>query len=159
MVNVISCLIFILNLKLQCSDSSSMKSSCWEVKKEKNKKSPTMYVFLFSSKSWSHNRYWQEKVFSDLGDFSFGIDIPCGFSEERMLQNLPDRKKVKVKLLSHVRLFATRSLPGSEVHGIFPGKNTSVGCHFLLQGIFSTQGSNPGLLHCRQTLYRLSQTW
>ena len=29
-------------------------------------------------------------------------------------------------------------------------------CHFLLQGIFLTQGSNPGLPHCRQTLYRLS---
>ena len=34
----------------------------------------------------------------------------------------------------------------------FPGKNTGVGCHFLLQGIFSTQGLNPGLLHCRQIL-------
>ena len=33
----------------------------------------------------------------------------------------------------------------------FPGKNTGVGCHFLLQGIFLTQGSNPGLLHCGQT--------
>ena len=31
-----------------------------------------------------------------------------------------------------------------------------VGCHFLLQGIFPTQGSNPGLLHCRLILYRLS---
>ena len=30
-----------------------------------------------------------------------------------------------------------------------PGKNTGVGCHFLLQGIFLTQGSNPGLPHCR----------
>jgi len=38
-----------------------------------------------------------------------------------------------------------------------PGKNTGVGCHFLLQGIFSTQGSNPGLLHCWQILYRLSE--
>ena len=37
-----------------------------------------------------------------------------------------------------------------------PGKNTGVGCHCLLQGIFPTQGSNPGLLHCRQTLYPLS---
>ena len=37
-----------------------------------------------------------------------------------------------------------------------PGKNTGLGCHFLLQGIFSTQESNPGLLHCRQILYRLS---
>ena len=32
----------------------------------------------------------------------------------------------------------------------FPGKNTGVGCHFLLQGIFPTQGSNLGLLYCRQ---------
>ena len=38
----------------------------------------------------------------------------------------------------------------------FPGKSTRVGCHCLLQGIFPTQGSNPGLLHCRQTLYCLS---
>ena len=38
----------------------------------------------------------------------------------------------------------------------FPGKDTGVGCHFLLQGIFLSQGLNPGLLHCRQTLYGLS---
>ena len=37
-----------------------------------------------------------------------------------------------------------------------PGKNTGVGCHFLLQGIFPTQELNPGLLHCRQILYLLS---
>ena len=38
----------------------------------------------------------------------------------------------------------------------FPGKSTGVGCHFLLQRIFPTQGSNPGLPHYRQTLYCLS---
>ena len=48
------------------------------------------------------------------------------------------------------------SLSGSSVHGDSPGKNTGVGCHFLLQGIFPTQGSNPGLLHCRQVPYHLS---
>ena len=37
-----------------------------------------------------------------------------------------------------------------------PGKNTGVDCHFLLQVIIPTQGSNPGLLHCRWILYRLS---
>ena len=37
-----------------------------------------------------------------------------------------------------------------------PGKNTEVDCHFLLQEIFPTQGSNWGFLHCRQTLYCLS---
>ena len=38
----------------------------------------------------------------------------------------------------------------------FTGKDTGMGCHFLLQGIFPTQGLNPGLLHCRQILYQLS---
>ena len=38
----------------------------------------------------------------------------------------------------------------------FPGQNTGVGCHFLLQGIFPTQESNWGLLHCWQILYQLS---
>ena len=38
----------------------------------------------------------------------------------------------------------------------FPGKNTAMSCHFLLQWIFLTQGSNPGLLYCRQILYQLS---
>ena len=37
-----------------------------------------------------------------------------------------------------------------------PGKNTGVGCHSLLQGIFPTQGLNPGLPHYRHTLYCLS---
>ena len=37
-----------------------------------------------------------------------------------------------------------------------PGRNTGVGCHFLLLGIFPTRGSNPSLLHCRQILYQLS---
>ena len=37
-----------------------------------------------------------------------------------------------------------------------PGKNTEVGCQSLLQGMFLTQGSNPGLRHCRQILYHLS---
>ena len=38
----------------------------------------------------------------------------------------------------------------------YPGQNTGVDCCFLLQGIFPTQGLNPGLLHCRQILYHLS---
>ena len=38
------------------------------------------------------------------------------------------------------------SPPGSSVHGVFPGKNTGVGCHFLLQGIFPDQGLNLHLL-------------
>ena len=45
-------------------------------------------------------------------------------------------------------------------HGLQPtrhsDKNTGVGCHAFLQGIFPTQGSNPGLPHCRQILYYLN---
>ena len=74
-----------------------------------------------------------------------------------------DLKYVYVKILfllvprwksfSPVQLFVT--------HGLYspwtsPGQNTGVGILALLQGIFPTQASNPGLLHCRQILYQLS---
>ena len=61
---------------------------------------------------------------------------------------------LKGKSLSCVQLFATP--PGSSVHGDSPGKNSGVGCRALLQGIFLTQRSNLGLLHCRQILHHLS---
>ena len=48
------------------------------------------------------------------------------------------------------------SPPGSSVHEDSPGKNTGVGCHSFIQGIFLAQGSKPDLLHCRQILYHLS---
>ena len=50
--------------------------------------------------------------------------------------------------LSRVRLCDPMdcSLPGSSVHGDSPDKNTGVGCHALLQGIFPTQRLNPRLL-------------
>ena len=46
------------------------------------------------------------------------------------------------------------SPPGSSVYGIFPGKNTGMGCCSLLQGIFPTQGLNTNLLcvlHCKES--------
>ena len=48
-----------------------------------------------------------------------------------------------------------------RLHGLYspwnsPGQNSGVGSCSLLQGIFPTQGSNPGLLHCRQILYQLN---
>ena len=52
------------------------------------------------------------------------------------------------KSLSSAQLFTT-SMDS-------PGENTGVGSLSLLQGIFPTQGSNPGLLHCRQKFYQLS---
>ena len=61
-------------------------------------------------------------------------------------------------LLSGVQLFATLWMYPARLLCPWdsPGKNTGVGCHSLLQGIFPTQGSNQGLLYCKQILYRLS---
>ena len=68
----------------------------------------------------------------------------------------------------HVCLFSVTSVMSSslEPHGLqsarllcpwdSSGKNTGVGCHFFLQGIFLAQGLNQGLLYCRQFLYCLS---
>ena len=65
----------------------------------------------------------------------------------------------EVQWLSCVRLFATlwaiayQALQSME---FFQAQNTGVGCYFLLQEIFPTHGSNPGLPHCGQMLYHLS---
>ena len=70
-------------------------------------------------------------------------------------------KKWKMKVLV-AQLYLTLcdpmdySPPGSSVHGDSPGKHTGLGCHGLLQEIFPTQESNPGLLHCRYILYHLT---
>ena len=64
----------------------------------------------------------------------------------------------EVKSLSHVRLFATPwTIAYQDPPSMgFSRQSAGVDCHFLLQGIFPTQELNPGLPHCRQTLYRLS---
>jgi len=46
--------------------------------------------------------------------------------------------------------------PGPSIHRDSSGKNTGVGCHALLQGIFPIEGSNPGLLYCRWILCGMS---
>ena len=51
------------------------------------------------------------------------------------------------------------SQPGSTVHGDSPGKNSGVGCRFLLQGIFPTLESNLCLLHWQADSLPLAPTW
>ena len=65
---------------------------------------------------------------------------------------------VKVKSFSPVRLFVT---PWTVAYQAllsmgFSRQGYWSGCHFLLQGLFPIQGSNPSLPHCRQTLYCLN---
>ena len=76
---------------------------------------------------------------------------PASFSTSKMVC-LPNRSE------SESRSAVSDSL---QPHGLYspwnsPGQNTGVGCHSLLQGIFPTQESNPGLPHCGQILYQLS---
>ena len=83
-----------------------------------------------------------------------GKDMPRHVSRSEV-------KWSEVKSLSRVWLFAT---PWTVAHQDpwsvgFSSMNTGVGCYSLLQAIFPTQGSNPGLPHCKQTLYCLSYRW
>ena len=60
-----------------------------------------------------------------------------------------------------VKVKAAQSCPTLWPRGLYspwdsPGQSTGVGSRSLLQRLFPTQGSNPGLPHCRRTLYQLS---
>ena len=88
-------------------------------------------------------------IFEKLGNLICSMNLPCYLSISFV-------NCVCVKSLSHVQLFVTPVVHRAPLSMDSPGKNTGVGCHFLLQGIFPTQGWNPSLLHCRQTLYPLS---
>ena len=70
------------------------------------------------------------------------------------LSHLSESRSIVSNSLQLHGLSATKLLSRQSME--FSGKNTGVGCHFLLQGIFPTQGSNPGLPPCRQTLYHLN---
>ena len=63
------------------------------------------------------------------------------------------RPEMVVQTLAAKFALYLKAYPGVSVYFC---KSAGVDCHFLLQGIFPTQESNPGLLHCRQILYRLS---
>ena len=94
---------------------------------------------------------------------------------EPMGEDQPCKVAIGVPLWWNLKRFSRRHCPklsfqtnNNESHSVIsdslqphspwdsPGKNTGVGSLSLLQGIFPTQGSNPGLPHCRQILYQLS---
>ena len=97
------------------------------------------FILLHVAVQFSQHRYWRDCIFSVISS--------CFLHRRSLL--------LCVVAQSCLTLCDTMdcSLPGTSVHGDSPGKNSGVGCHALLQGIFPTQGWNPGLLHCRQILY------
>ena len=96
---------------------------------------------------FSRQEYWSGLPFPSPGD------LPNPGIESRSPALL-----LMLSRFSHVALCAT---PYMAAHQAPPSLGFSrqehwSGWHSLLQGIFPTQGSNPGLPHCRQTLYCLS---
>ena len=63
---------------------------------------------------------------------------------------------INVEWVKVTQLYLTLWRHGLYSPWNFPGQNTGVGNLFLLQGIFPTQGLNPGILHCRRILYQLN---
>ena len=103
------------------------------------------------------------------GPFTSGRPIWVAQSMDlnvKLIQNHPEyclTMYVGIPWPSYVYVCDSRSVVSNSLqpHGLYSpwnslGQNTGVGSLSLLQGIFPTQGSNPGLLHCRQILSQLS---
>ena len=124
-----------------------------------------MYIMwgILSSTYWlvTVESLWMEQHEWDASMLliEFGSDVISALrtntSHRKALAALPAKAcKVKEwKSLSRVRLCDPMGLysPWNS-----PDQDIGVGSHPLLQGIFPTQGSNPGLLHCGRILYQLS---
>ena len=133
-----------------------MKKRAWNLKGS---------VVTYAVKSWrktqaEHCDTSRSDIFSDSSPRMMEIKTKISKRELLKLKSFCTAKvKVKVKSLSLARFFtAPWTVACTKVlrPWDFPGKSTGVGCHFLLQGLFPTQGLNPHLLHCRQILYHLS---
>ena len=119
-------------------------TTCSDFGAPKNKSQPLFPLFphLFAMKWWDQMPWSSFRIWNS----SAGIPSPPLALFIAMLL-------WKWKSLSRVRLFVT---PWTIQFMESPGQNTGVGSLSLLQGIFPTQGSNPGLLHCRLIYYQLS---
>ena len=103
-----------------------------------------------------------------MNSFSIQRDVLYAFESTRDIESTiaSNLYQVSFFFLSMVKV-AQSCLNSLWSHGVghdwsdcspwnSPGQNTGVGSLSLLQGIFPTQGSNPGLPHCRWILYQLS---
>ena len=113
-------------------------------------------------KSLSHVR-----LFATPWTVTYSASPSVGFSRQEYWSGLPfpspgDLPNPGIKPRSPaLEADALASEPPGKHHELYspwnsPGQNTGVGSLSLLQGIFPTQGSNPGLPHCRWVLYQLS---
>ena len=101
-----------------------------------------------STHSWYTGKYWKVDKRKKILEEFWNLEESNGIGWAVYLQLLALGPVEQLKL----RVLVARFL--CPWH--FPGKNPGVGCHFLLQGIYLTQGSNPSLPQCRQILYSQS---
>ena len=108
------------------------------------------------SHSWAVRRNYalKPKEYSFLGDMGFWREC----KEYKPDSGLDSSSLIKCEWVCESHSVVSDSL---RPHGLYSpwnslGQNAGVGSLSLLQGIFPTQGSNPGLPHCRWILYQLS---
>ena len=98
-----------------------------------------------------------EESIKDNSNFKAHISMLLILASTQIFKILSNTHQIKIQAVTENMCLVTQpypilwdpmdcSPPGSTVHGDSPGKNTGVDCHTLLQGIFPTQRSNPGLL-------------
>ena len=93
-------------------------------------------------------RYKRENNWWSKGPKGAGVELTVeGSQNSSYFKNKSESCSVVSDSLQPYGLYSSRNSPG---------QNTGVGSLSLLQGIFPTRGSNPGLPHCRQILYQLS---
>ena len=128
---------------------------------QKNEMGPLSYATHKSNSKWIKDlnvrceiiKLLEENIDSKLLNMSLSNDF---------LHLIPKAKARKNKTTCRTESERLSVMSNSlRPHGLYspwnsPGQNTGVDSLFLLQVIFPTQGSNPGLPHCRQILYQLS---
>ena len=114
------------------------------------------------SMEFSRQEYWSGLPTPSPGDLPVpGTDPQSPTLQADSSSFEPPGKPVKIRALK--RESESHSVVSNSLwpHGLYspsnsPGQNIGMGSDSLLQGIFPTQESNQGLLHCRQILYQLS---
>ena len=124
--------------------------------------------FFFFNNGQKLSQSWRlPEVRGPMGSCGSQFSLPNRhlrlFSKRRLLVLFDSIFPTLFSLCQYVRESESCSVMSNSLqpHGLCspwnsPGQNTGVGTLSLLQGIFPTQGSNPGLLHCRWILYQLS---
>ena len=103
-------------------------------------------------KKKKHTNNCLHSVLTHIWEAEFHTRTYFFSSSVATLQSIKKKENVSRVSLRPYELYPARFLCPWDIQG----KNTVVGCHSLLQEIFLTYKSNPGLLHCRQILYHLS---